>query len=91
MVVGVAAVVFVAHHLSWREVWGALRGARVPLLVGVVALNGLMLTIRAARLQVLLSPARASLGSLFRAVLTSSALNNVFPLRAGDVARLYML
>ena len=89
--VGVAAVVFVARHLSWREVWGALRRARVELLVVVVAINGLMLTIRAARLQVLLSPARASLASLLRAVLTSSAINNVFPLRAGDVARLYML
>ncbi len=89
--VGVAAVVFVAYHLSWRDVWGALRRARVELLVAVVALNGLMLTIRAARLQVLLSPARASLASLLRAVLTSSAINNLFPLRAGDVARLYML
>jgi uncharacterized membrane protein YbhN (UPF0104 family) len=89
--VGVAAVVFVAHHLSWREVWGALRTARVELLVAVVAINGLMLTIRAARLQLLLSPARASLASLLRAVLTSSAINNVFPLRAGDLARLYML
>ena len=89
--VGIAAVAFVAHHLSWREVWGALRRARVELLVVVVAINGLMLTIRAARLQVLLSPARASLGSLLRTVLTSSAINNVFPLRAGDVARLYML
>ena len=89
--VGVAAVAFVAHHLSWREVWGTLRKARVELLVVVVAINGLMLTIRAARLQVLLSPARASLASLVRAVLTSSAINNVFPLRAGDVARLYML
>jgi len=89
--VGVAAVLFVAYHLSWRDVWGTLRRARVELLVVVVAINGLMLTIRAARLQVLLSPARASLASLFRAVLTSSAINNVFPLRAGDVARLYML
>lgn len=88
---GAAAVVFVAYHLSWRDVWGALRRARVELLVVVVAINGLMLTIRAARLQVLLSPARASLASLVRAVLTSSAINNVFPLRAGDVARLYML
>jgi uncharacterized membrane protein YbhN (UPF0104 family) len=89
--VGVAAVAFVAHHLSWHEVWGALRRARVPLLVVVVAINGLMLAVRAARLQVLLSPARASLASLFRAVVASSAINNVFPLRAGDVARLYML
>jgi uncharacterized membrane protein YbhN (UPF0104 family) len=89
--VGAAAVAFVAHHLSWREVWDVLRRARVALLVAVVAINGLMLTVRAARLQVLLSPARASLGSLVRAVVASSALNNVFPLRAGDVARLYML
>jgi uncharacterized membrane protein YbhN (UPF0104 family) len=89
--VGVAALAFVAHHLSWREVWGALRRARVALLVAVVAINALMLTVRAARLQVLLSPARASLASLFRAVVASSAINNVFPLRAGDVARLYML
>ncbi len=89
--VGVAAVGFVAHHVSWREVWGTLRRAKLELLVVVVAINGLMLTIRAARLQVLLAPARASLGCLVRAVLSSSAINNVFPLRAGDVARLYML
>jgi uncharacterized membrane protein YbhN (UPF0104 family) len=90
--VGIGAVAFLAHRLSWREVWGIFRRARVELLVAVVAINGLMLTIRAARLQVLLSPLRRpSFESLFRAVLTSSALNNVLPLRAGDVARLYML
>ena len=89
--VGITAVVFVAYHLSWHEVWAALRRAKVALLVAVVAINGLMLAVRAARLQVLLAPARASLASLFRTVLTSSAINIVFPLRGGDVPRHYLL
>jgi glycosyltransferase AglD len=89
--VGVVAVALVAHRLNWGGVWAAIRRARLDLLGAVIALNALMLMIRTARLQLLLAPARASFGDLFLAVLTSSALNNVFPLRAGDVARLYML
>ena len=37
--VGAAAVAFVVHHLSWREVWEALRRARIELLVIVVAIG----------------------------------------------------
>jgi uncharacterized membrane protein YbhN (UPF0104 family) len=89
--VAAAAVALVARHLNWGEVWGTIRRARLELLGVVVALNGLMMMIRTARLQLLLAPAQASWGDLFLAVLTSSALNNVLPLRAGDLARLYML
>ena len=88
---GAAAVAYVAHHLSWGAVWGTLRHARTDLLTAVVVINAGMLWVRALRLRVLLQPTRATLPRLFLAVLTSSAINNVLPLRAGDLARLFML
>ncbi|HEX3903139.1 MAG TPA: lysylphosphatidylglycerol synthase transmembrane domain-containing protein [Polyangia bacterium] len=88
---GAAAVAYVAHHLSWGAVWGTLRHARTDLLAAVVVINAGMLWVRAVRLRVLLQPTRATLPRLFLAVLTSSAINNVLPLRAGDLARLFML
>jgi uncharacterized membrane protein YbhN (UPF0104 family) len=87
----VAAIALCARHLDWGEVLGTVRRARWDLLGAVVALNGLMMLIRAARVQLLLAPARAPLGDLFLAVVTSSAINNLVPLRAGDLSRLYML
>jgi hypothetical protein len=57
----------------------------------VVALNGGMLAVKAVRLCRLARPGALSFGAALRALLGASAINNVTPLRGGDVARLWML
>jgi uncharacterized protein (TIRG00374 family) len=86
-----AAIALLIRGIRWDDVRFYLRDARPLLLVGVVGLNALMMLVKSVRLRYLLFPADASTGACFRALLTSSALNNVLPLRGGDVARLWML
>jgi hypothetical protein len=86
-----AAIALLARGIRWDDVRLCLREARPLLLVAVVALNATMMLVKSVRLRSLLVPARATTGACFRALLTSSALNNVLPLRGGDVARLWML
>ena len=89
VVVG-GAVWFLVRGLAWGRVADTLRGADVPLLVTVVALNAGMMTLKAARLRLLLSRT-VSFKASFLAKLTASAINNVTPFRGGDVTRLWML
>lgn len=91
VLVFVSIGLFVARGVRWSEVVLSLRDVRVPLLMAVVALNACMLSVKAARLRLLLCVPRASWVGCFTALLTSSAINNVVPLRGGDVARLWML
>src|SRR5258706_11164591 len=79
-----------AHGVRWKDVVAHLRGVSLPLLVAVVALNSCMMSIKAVRLRLLLGSAQATWAGCFGALLTSSALNNLVPLRGGDVARLWM-
>jgi hypothetical protein len=91
LAVVLAALGFLVRGIRWSDVRFYLHDVRPALLVGVVGLNATMMGIKAARLRLLLAPGNATLSSCFRALLTSSAINNVAPLRAGDVARLWML
>jgi uncharacterized protein (TIRG00374 family) len=76
--------------VAWAEVERTLRGANIFLLGGVVAINFGMMALKAARLRLLLGKVPL-FSSCFLAKLTSSAINNVLPLRGGDMARLWML
>jgi uncharacterized protein (TIRG00374 family) len=82
---------FVVWGVRWREVAESLRNVDGVLLSLVVVANACMMAVKAVRLRLLLGPRRASFGFCFLALLTSSAINNVAPLRGGDVARLWML
>lgn len=84
------AVVFLGRGVAWRAVGQTLRGADLGLLGAVITLNGLMMAVRAARLQRLLPGAPPFL-ACFLAKLSASAINNLTPLRGGDVARVWML
>jgi uncharacterized membrane protein YbhN (UPF0104 family) len=90
LVIMTAACWSVGRGIAWSEVAGTLKHARLPLLGATVALNGLMMFVKAIRLRVLLN-GRASVARCFLTNLTSSALNNVTPLRGGDVGRLWTL
>jgi uncharacterized protein (TIRG00374 family) len=91
VIVFAAALLFLARGVAWRDVAATLRGASASALVGVIGLNAVMMAVKAARLRLLLPGARPSFRSCFLAKLTSSAINNVTPLRGGDVARVWML
>jgi glycosyltransferase 2 family protein len=84
------ALVFVLRGVAWAQVGKTLRGASLPLLVAVVAVNTCMMILKAVRLQLLLT-STASLKACLLAKVTASAINNVVPFRGGDVARLWML
>jgi uncharacterized membrane protein YbhN (UPF0104 family) len=85
-----AALLFLARGVAWADIARTLRGANILLLVGVVAINGGMMALKAGRLRLLLGNI-PRFSSCFLAKLTTSAINNVLPLRGGDMARLWML
>jgi len=85
-----AALLFLLRGVDWTEVRGTLRSTNLLLLASVVALNGGMMALKASRLRLLLGQA-PSFRSCFLATLTTSAINNVVPLRGGDMARVWML
>ena len=86
----VAALAFLIRGVRWHEITGATKGAGAAWPVLMVGLNAVMMSLRALRLRALLGR-RISFAACFAARLTSSALNNITPLRGGDVARLWMI
>ncbi len=85
-----AGLFFVVRGVDWPAVAATLRTAHPGPLLAVVAINGLMMTVKASRLRLLLRGA-ASLKACLLAKLTASAMNNVVPFRGGDMARVWML
>jgi uncharacterized protein (TIRG00374 family) len=81
---------FLARGVAWGDVLDNLRDANLGLLGAVVVVNAAMMTVKAVRLGVLLG-GRPSFRTCLLAKVTASAINNVAPLRSGDVARLWML
>jgi hypothetical protein len=84
------ALAFLVRGMAWSQIGSTLRGARFSLLAATVGLNALLMLVKSVRLRLLLKR-QASLQICFLANLTSSAINNITPLRGGDVARLWML
>jgi uncharacterized protein (TIRG00374 family) len=85
------AVSLLARGVRWSDLGDGLRDVRPVLLIVVVALNAVMIGLKAIRLRWLLARERASFAACFLALLTSSAINNVVPFRGGDIARLWIL
>jgi len=85
-----AALLFLVKGVAWGQIADTLRSTNLLLLVGVVAINGCMMALKAARLRLLLGGG-PSFRSCFLAKLTTSAINNVVPFRGGDLARVWML
>ena len=85
------AICLLVRGVRWSDVDLYLRHIRPVLLISVICLNAILMGIKALRLRLLLAPRKATVSSCFLALLSSSAINNVVPLRGGDVARLWML
>ncbi len=85
-----AAMVFLARGVRWHDMTDTIARAGFLLPAIIVAMNACMMSLRALRLRTLLE-GKLSSASAFQALLTSSAINNITPLRGGNVARLWML
>lgn len=84
------ALAFLVRGMAWSQIGSTLGGARLSLLAATVGLNALLMLAKSVRLRLLLKR-QVSLQICYLANLTSSAINNIMPLRGGDVARLWML
>jgi uncharacterized protein (TIRG00374 family) len=87
----VVVVHFLARGVAWSDVLASLHDVRLPALLAVVALNALMMGVKAIRLRLLLAVPGATWRTCFTTLLAASAINNVLPLRGGDVGRLWIL
>lgn len=85
-----AAMGFLVRGVRWRDIAVAVGRAGIVLPAVVIGMNACMMGLRAWRLRTLLDR-RLSFGAAFITLLTSSALNNITPLRGGQVARLWMI
>ena len=85
-----AAAVFLGERVKWHDVAATISHARAGLLGAVILLNAAIVTIKALRLR-LMTAGRLSVSASILTKLAVAALNNLAPLRGGDVARLWML
>jgi uncharacterized membrane protein YbhN (UPF0104 family) len=90
LALAVGAIAFLARGVVWADVLDSLHDANLALLGLVVAANAAMMAVKAIRLDVLLG-GRPRFWSCLLVKVTASAINNVAPLRSGDVARVWML
>ena len=86
-----AALIFLVRGLHWNDLANAAKGVGLLLPTLVLALNACVMSIKAARLRLLLRQRAVSFSRCFITLLTTAAINNVTPFRGGDVARLWML
>src|SRR5688572_10604776 len=78
--------------VSFVEVWHVLRRSNLPLLIFAAAASNLMFPLRAIRWRIILEPiASVPFGPLWRATAVGMMVNNVWPARAGELARAYAL
>ena len=75
------------------EVWSALRGASVGWFLLASAVCMLIFPLRALRWRVILAPVAGRLpyGPLWRATCVGMMVNNLVPIRAGEIARAFAL
>ncbi len=88
----IGGCVWVARDLSADEVRTALAGVSMWPMLAAVAINFAILGLKAVSWWCLLPPTeRVGVGLLYRSTLLAYAGSVVFPLRAGELARLWML
>ena len=93
IVLSAALLVWTLWGIDPADVWSHLRGSNLPLLLLATVVATLIFPMRAWRWRYILAPIDATLpfGMLWRATAIGMMVNNVAPLRAGEVARAYAL
>lgn len=86
-------LVFALREVSFATVWGELRRSDLLLFAISTALATATFPLRALRWRVILWPVAPGLprGPLWRATAIGAMVNNVVPVRAGELARAYAL
>lgn len=93
IVISVAALFYAFHDVHWADAIDQARHANYSLLLlGAAAATG-MFPLRARRWRTILDPIAPKLpfGPLWRSTAIGMMVNNVVPLRAGELARAYAL
>jgi uncharacterized protein (TIRG00374 family) len=93
IVLSAALLWYVLKDADLPRVWEAMRGSNAALWAACTVAATLIFPLRARRWQALLAPTygRLPLGSLWRATAIGMMVNNVAPLRAGEIARPFAL
>lgn len=93
ILVSVACLVYVFHDINWPDTMARVRQANYGLLVLAALAATLMFPLRARRWRTILDPIvpRIPFGPLWRSVAIGMMVNNVVPMRAGELARAYAI
>lgn len=93
ILISVALLAYVLRDVSPHEVWAVLRASNLMLFVLSALVATLAFPIRAWRWRYILHQAAPEIpyGPLWRATAIGMMANNILPLRAGEVARAYVL
>jgi hypothetical protein len=89
----VGLLVWTLRGESPAEIWTEISQANVPLLALAAIMATLIFPLRALRWRVILGPVAPDLpiAPLWRSIAVGMMVNNVYPLRLGEVARAYAL
>ncbi len=92
LAIGVAAGWYILRDTAWEDVWGRLgRAAILPVVLAILLLAATQL-LKTLRWQTILgNPGMFPFGQALRGLLMGQALNLLFPLRVGDVARVLLV
>lgn len=93
IVISAACLFFAFRNIDWSRTMSLAREANWPLLVLAAACATGMFPLRARRWRTILDPVAPKLpfGPLWRSTAIGMMVNNVVPLRAGEIARAYVL
>lgn len=86
-----AAATWTFHDVVWGELWGAVKSARLSLIILAAAINLTAVAFQAARWLAVVRPLSraATWGQAFKAMLVGFAASTVVPARAGELARMH--
>lgn len=84
---------FALRGIQWSAVWEALAGARYVYLIPNAALIMFTMWLRAVRWKLMIEPLKkgVALDSLFASTMIGFMVNNILPLRLGELARPFSL
>jgi len=92
LAVSILLLAWFLYSLDVGAMAATIRGANYALVIPAIAVYFFGVWLRAARWRMLVAPfAHVSTGRLFQAILIGFAVNNVLPLRLGELVRTYLL
>jgi len=92
MLVSVAVLAFIFHHIDIREVWAALRTANPWYIAAAFGLQFPLILVRSWRWRLFIPEYRRhGVGMFFEATNVGLMFNNVLPFRAGDFIQAYLI